>query len=301
MGPVVVLSLGWGFGNGLRAEVEGDFRSNNYNGGSGFGLPVNVTGSEKKFGAMVNVLYDFNGLTPMFVPYVGAGVGYQWAATQDLVVTSAAGSGVTNNNTAGSFAYQAIVGAAVPLPGVAPGLALTAEYRFLGLSGDRTYNNVFNVGGFIVPGTSTHTNDYNHAFLIGVRYNFGAVPAPAAAPAATAVPMAQAARSYLVFFDWDKATLTERARQIVREAADNSTRVQYTRIEVNGYTDTSGTAKYNQGLSVRRAQTVAAELVKDGVQPSAIGIQGFGETHPLVPTGPGVREPQNRRVEIVIR
>ncbi len=104
-----------------------------------------------------------------------------------------------------------------------------------------------------------------------------------------------------MFFDWDKSTLTDRARQIIKEAADNSTKVQYTRIEVNGYTDTSGTHQYNQGLSVRRAQAVQAELVKDGVPKNAITIQGFGDTHLLVPTGPGVREPQNRRVEIVIR
>ncbi len=52
--------------------------------------------------------------------------------------------------------------------------------------------------------------------------------------------------------------LTARAQQIIKEAADNSTRVTYTRIEVNGYTDTSGTARYNQGLSIRLAQAVAA-------------------------------------------
>ena len=105
----------------------------------------------------------------------------------------------------------------------------------------------------------------------------------------------------MVFFDWDKATLTDRARQIIKDAADNSTRVQVTRIEVNGYTDTSGTPKYNQGLSVRRAQAVASELTRDGVPASAITVQGFGDTHLLVATGPGVREPQNRRVEIILR
>ena len=89
--------------------------------------------------------------------------------------------------------------------------------------------------------------------------------------------------------------------QIVKEAADNATKVQYTRIEVNGYTDTSGTPQYNQGLSIRRAQAVAGELVRDGVPKAAINIQGFGDTHLLVSTGPGVREPQNRRVEIIIR
>jgi outer membrane protein OmpA-like peptidoglycan-associated protein len=302
VGPAVVLNLGWGFGNGLRAEIDGDFRSNGFNTASGFGVPVSVTGSERKFGTMVNVLYDFNGLSPNFVPYLGAGIGYQWVTMQNLVATSFAGSGITANSTAGSFAYQAILGVAVPLPNVAPGLALTAEYRFLGLAGNRTYNNVFSVGGFSVSGTSTHTNDFNHAFLFGVRYNFGVAPPPPPAPApAVPAPMVQPARSYLVFFDWDKATLTDRARQIIREAADNSTKVQYTRIEVNGYTDTSGTPKYNQGLSVRRAQAVAAELVKDGVAQGAISIQGFGDTHLLVPTGAGVREPQNRRVEIVIR
>ena len=133
----------------------------------------------------------------------------------------------------------------------------------------------------------------------GLRLTFGNPLPPPPAPAV--VPTATVARSYLVFFDWDKATLTDRARQIIREAADNSTHVQYTRIEVNGYTDTSGTPKYNQGLSVRRAESVAAELVRDGVPRNVVTIQGFGETHLLVPTGPGVREPLNRRVEIVMQ
>ena len=96
-----------------------------------------------------------------------------------------------------------------------------------------------------------------------MRYNFGVAPPPPRPPAA--VPAQAPARSYLVFFDWDKATLTDRARQIIAEAADNSTHVQYTRIEVNGYTDTSGTPQYNMGLSVRRANAVKAELIKDGV------------------------------------
>jgi OOP family OmpA-OmpF porin len=134
-----------------------------------------------------------------------------------------------------------------------------------------------------------------------VRYAFNVAPPAPAAAAVQAVPAQSPARSYLVFFDWDKSTLTDRARQIIKDAADNSTKVQYTRIEVNGYTDTSGTPQYNQGLSVRRAQAVQAELVRDGVPQNAITIQGFGETHLLVPTGPDVREPQNRRVEIIIR
>ena len=104
-----------------------------------------------------------------------------------------------------------------------------------------------------------------------------------------------------MFFEWDKAALSDHARQIIREAADKSTQVQYTRIEANGYTDTSGTPQYNMGLSVRRANAVKAELIKDGVPENVITTQAFGETHLLVPTGPNVREPKNRRVEIIIR
>jgi outer membrane protein OmpA-like peptidoglycan-associated protein len=76
--------------------------------------------------------------------------------------------------------------------------------------------------------------------------------------------------------------------------------VQVTRIEVNGHADRTGSAAYNQTLSERRAQNVAAELVRNGVPQNIITVQGFGYTRPLVPTGPGAREPQNRRVEIIL-
>ena len=72
----------------------------------------------------------------------------------------------------------------------------------------------------------------------------------------------------------------------------------------DGYTllfGSIGTHAYNQNLSMRRARVVQAELIKDGVPQNVIAIQGFGDTHLLVATGPGVREPQNRRVEIILR
>jgi outer membrane protein OmpA-like peptidoglycan-associated protein len=294
VGPAVVVSLGYGLGNGLRAEIEGDWRYNNLkNPTGGF---TNGGGLEQKFGAMGNVLYDFVGLVPVVQPYVGVGAGYQWAKESNLHFAGPGFVAAAPSDTEGRFAYQGIVGAALPFD-AAPGLALTAEYRFMGLLGGRKYAGTVN-------GAATRfklDDDYNHSILVGVRYNFGQAGAAPTAPAGSAVPASPVSRSYLVFFDWDKATLTDRARQIVSEAASNSTKVQYTRLEVNGYTDTSGTPKYNQGLSVRRAQAVAAELVKDGVPKAAISIQGFGETHLLVPTGQGVREPQNRRVEIIIK
>ena len=205
------------------------------------------------------------------------------------------------NSQSGAFAGQAIVGASFPIPNV-PGLSLTADYRFMDILGGEKFNGAVDAGAGAVPGQLKMHNQFNHDVVIGVRYAFN-TPAPAAppAPAPIAAPAPAPARSYLVFFDWDKADLTERAKSIVKEAADNSTRVQVTRIEVNGYTDTSGTPTYNQELSIRRARAVAGELVRDGVPQNAIAIQGFGDTHLLVATGPDVREPQNRRVEIIIR
>ena len=74
-----------------------------------------------------------------------------------------------------------------------------------------------------------------------------------------------------------------------------------TRIELAGHADRSGTVRYNQALSLRRAEAVAAELIRLGVPRPRITVQGFGESRALVPTADGVREPQNRRVEIVLR
>ncbi|HLG88295.1 MAG TPA: acyloxyacyl hydrolase [Alphaproteobacteria bacterium] len=119
-----------------------------------------------------------------------------------------------------------------------------------------------------------------------------AAPPPAPAP--------EAPKSYLVFFDFDKSDLTAEAQKIVRSAADNATKANTTKIEVTGHTDTSGSDAYNMRLSKRRAVSVEEELVKDGVSRQEIAIFAKGKREPLVPTGDGVREPQNRRVQIVL-
>jgi outer membrane protein OmpA-like peptidoglycan-associated protein len=185
---------------------------------------------------------------------------------------------------------------------------LTAEYRFYGvLDAPSFHGSQVPVYGVAPVGNKTGNvninSDYNHSLLVGVRYAFNTAPPAAAATAAPSAPppAVTAARTYLVFFDWDRSDLSDRARQIVAEAAQASTRVQTTRIEVQGNADKSGTPAYNQRLSLRRAQTVAAELVRDGVARTAIDIQAFGDTKPLVQTAPGVREPQNRRVAIILR
>jgi outer membrane receptor protein involved in Fe transport/outer membrane protein OmpA-like peptidoglycan-associated protein len=143
---------------------------------------------------------------------------------------------------------------------------------------------------------------------IGVdfRYRFGGpVSEPAAAPAAYAPPPIQApatpavARSYMVFFDFNKSDLTPQAVAIVDTAARNAGPAHVTRITCTGHTDTVGSDAYNMRLSRRRAESVAAELEKQGIASSEIEIVAKGKQDLLVPTGDGVREPQNRRVQIV--
>ena len=294
-------SVGYGLGNGFRFEVEGNYRQASISHGRGPGTP-SFSGSLRTYGVMANALYDLDIGVPWLYPYLGGGVGYAVTGLHNFVVTPAVmpPGVVRSDDSQGSLAWQGIVGLSFPMPNL-PGLSLTAEYRFFGVTGGKTYAGTQTPPGAPFPNKLQH--QYSSNFLFGVRYAFGVTPppAPAAAPAAAPAPAVQPARSYLVFFDWDKATLTGRAKQIVKEAAENSTHVQYTRIEVNGYTDTSGTPRYNLALSQRRAAAVKAELIRDGVPANAITTQGFGETHLLVPTGPNVREPQNRRVEIIIR
>jgi OOP family OmpA-OmpF porin len=297
-------AIGYGLGNGFRFEVQGDFARNGVNQLARTSVPTSSSGTVHTYGVMANALFDMDIGVPWLYPYVGVGAGYQWTHLDGLSVTSGTPFALSSDDTQGNPAAQVIAGLSMPIPGV-PGLSATAEYRFMKIWGPEKFDAVEDDPSTGVA-TSTQLklhNQYNHIFLVGMRYAFNTAPPPPAAapPTPVAAPAPAPSRSYLVFFDWDKATLTDRARSIIKEAADNSTHVQYTRIEVNGYTDTSGTPQYNQGLSVRRAQAVGGELVRDGVPQASISVQGFGETHLLVPTGAGVREPQNRRVEIIIR
>jgi outer membrane protein OmpA-like peptidoglycan-associated protein len=107
-------------------------------------------------------------------------------------------------------------------------------------------------------------------------------------------------RNFLVFFDFDKSTLTPRAMDIVKEAAKVAKSGENAKVTCTGHTDTVGPAAYNMALSLRRASAVKDALVREGIAATAITVRGRGEEALLVPTKEGVREPQNRRVEIVV-
>jgi outer membrane protein OmpA-like peptidoglycan-associated protein len=109
------------------------------------------------------------------------------------------------------------------------------------------------------------------------------------------------APSFMVFFDWDKSELSPKALETIRRAADAYKTKGGAQINATGHTDTSGPEDYNMALSLRRANAVKEALVRDGVPPTEISVIGRGEKQLLVPTGDGIREAQNRRVEIVLR
>jgi len=138
---------------------------------------------------------------------------------------------------------------------------------------------------------------------VTLKYSFGGeTEAPAASAPYTPPPVAAPAvapKSYLVFFDFNKSDLTGQALQIVDQAASNAGPAHVTRLTVTGHTDTVGSDAYNMRLSRRRAESVAARLEKDGIPSSEIEIVAKGKRDLLVPTADGVKEPQNRRVQIV--
>jgi outer membrane protein OmpA-like peptidoglycan-associated protein len=171
-----------------------------------------------------------------------------------------------------------------------------AEYRYTDL-GHQTVS---------LPGGVSDNNGFTYSMVRAMlTYRFApppppppmAAPMPAAAPAAAPPPPP---RTFLVFFDFDKYSLTADARKVIEAAAASYKATGSARIDVSGYTDLAGTQAYNLRLSQRRADAVAGYLLKQGVPKNVMDVKWFGKEHPRVPTPDGVREPQNRRVEIMM-
>jgi len=289
--------IGFGFGGGFRVALEGNYFHDTFK--KADPSETKVVGYSNKYGPLLNLYYDIPVGLPVF-PYVGAGGGYQFVNDRYYYGTGVGGE-TASSDVKGTYAFDIIAGLSFPIDAV-PGLSVTAEYRFEMLPA--SYNEGESVLGAPAEGLVKIGPQSINSFFGGLRYAlFPAPPAPppvTPAPPVAPPPVAASPKTYLVFFDWDKYSLTPRATQIIAEAASDSRTAATTTISVSGYTDTSGTPVYNQGLSERRAKSVAAQLVTDGVPMSEIEIHAYGETHLLVPTGPGVREPQNRRVEIVL-
>lgn len=90
------------------------------------------------------------------------------------------------------------------------------------------------------------------------------------------------------------------AKEVSKVANVLSTKYMDADITVNGYTDDTGEAAYNQLLSEKRANAVAEAMVKEGVNPNKIGAKGYGEAHPIESNASAAGRAANRRVEIEI-
>jgi iron complex outermembrane receptor protein len=154
-------------------------------------------------------------------------------------------------------------------------------------------------------GFTSLTYNTPRMFGFNVKYRFNEGKGDEAATSAAYTPppvqpvLSAAPHSYLVFFDFNRSDLTPEATTIVDKAASNAGPAHVTRLTVTGHTDTVGSDAYNMRLSRRRAESVAARLEKDGVPSPEIEIVAKGKRDLLVPTADGVKEPQNRRVQIV--
>ena len=247
---------------GPRVELEGVYRQNQLN----IGVPGTAINNQVgQLGIMANLLYDFMPGS-VITPYIGAGAGVGF---------------VDSNASLGStvFAYQGIIGLGW---NVDTNFRVNIDGRYYGTS-NSTVNG------------QQWTNN-NFSVMLGLQLKFGSAPPPPPPP-----PPAVAPPSFMVFFDWDRSNLSQQALTTIGQAAAAFKSKGNARITATGHTDTSGPEAYNMALSLRRANAVKDALVREGVPAAAISVVGRGESNPLVQTADGVREPQNRRVEIVIQ
>jgi outer membrane protein OmpA-like peptidoglycan-associated protein len=102
---------------------------------------------------------------------------------------------------------------------------------------------------------------------------------------------------FIIFFDFDKSSITPEASSILDNAAQAYASGRFS-IMIAGHTDTTASGQYAVGLSQREADAAKRYLMSKGVPEQDIATEAFGSSRPLVKTGQNVREPQNRRVEI---
>jgi outer membrane protein OmpA-like peptidoglycan-associated protein len=108
-------------------------------------------------------------------------------------------------------------------------------------------------------------------------------------------------KSWMVFFDTNSTTLSQQGSMTVTEAATVAKSMANSRVAVTGYTDTDGNPAYNQQLSIRRADAVKTALVRNGIAPQAITVNGAGEASLLIETPDQTKNEKNRRVQIVVQ
>ena len=250
-----------------------------------------LNGDRRANAIMTNVLYDFGiGGWPV-TPHIGAGIGAVELRTGAQLPN---GASIIGGGTNWQFGYQGIAGIRY---NINPSLAFDLDYWYLATDGAsfRTRPNL----GPVLSGVRVNTGYSSNSIVASLSLRFGVAPPPPPPAPLPPAPPPIARRVFLVFFDWDRDTITPDGMAIIQQAADAFRGGAPVQIMVTGYADRSGSPGYNQRLSERRANNVANALGRMGVPRQAMVVGGRGENDNRVPTADGVREPQNRRVEIV--
>ncbi len=304
--------VGYDFGP-FRLEAEGSYRRASFDEAivttaagfpAGPGVVVgtgsgDATGHIGSLSFMVNGLLDF-GPDDGIQGFVGGGAGVARTNVEASIYNvNGAPAGLDDSDT--GFAWQALAGIRAPLT---DNVDVGLKYRFY---------NAPNVDLIDRAGRDVETKMRSHSLLGTLTYNFGApaAPPPPVAPPPPPVtppppppaptpppPPPCNTGPYIVFFDWDKAEITPEAASVLNNAVSAYANCGSASVMLAGYTDTSGTKQYNQGLSERRNDSVRSYLSSRGIPDMRISSEGFGENDLRVPTADGVREPQNRRVRI---
>ncbi len=267
--------------------------------GAGF-LPAGsysqAGGRSSALSFMVNGLLDF-GDNDGVQGFVGGGVGV--ARVKERIGLNQRADFLDDSDTV--FAWQAIAGVRAPL---SDSIDVSLKYRFF---------NADKVKLTDVAGRGMEGRFRSHSIMGGLIFNFGAptpepVPTPEPTPTPTWTPTPEPTPTpapvvctpgpYIVFFDWDKSDITPEAASILDNAISNYQNCGNAQVMLAGHADRSGSASYNVGLSQRRADSVKAYMTAHGIGAGVISTEAFGESKPRVETADGVRELQNRRVEI---
>ena len=104
----------------------------------------------------------------------------------------------------------------------------------------------------------------------------------------------------IVFFAWDRPIIDGDAAARLDAMVAAVQRSPGVRIDLSGHADRSGPEAPNLRSARKRAEAVRAYLASRGVPGAAMRVMSYGEARPLIATADGVREPQNRRVEVVV-
>ena len=243
---------------------------------------------------MVNGLIDF-GDEDGIQGFVGGGVGV--ARVKERAALNTRQNFLDDSDTV--FAYQGLAGVRAPITNH---LDATLKYRFF------TADNVKLVN---VAGTSFNGKFRTHSLLGGLTYNFGEPAAPPPPPVEVAPPPPPeptpppppvvtpcSPGPFIVFFEWDKSDVTPEAAAILDGAVAQYQNCGSAKVMLAGHADKSGAPAYNVGLSQRRDDSVQAYLTAHSIPAGVITSEAFGESRPRVETADGVREVQNRRVEV---